>query len=146
MTIEGVSVGVVGLQVSGPGIPADATVGSVSAGVSFTLASGAVANQSVSGVYNFGAGNQYTGGGAISIPSNKCKFFPRFAPGVFQVVWAPGESFQWINTLGKPEYVQIIPDRDRNEWVKVDMTSYPLHICTRPEILQSGSMEDSTAD
>ena len=145
MTIEGVSVGVAGLQVSGPGIPADATVGSVSAGVSFTLASSAVANQSVSGVYNFGAGNQYTGGGAISIPSNKCKFFPRFAPGVFQVVWAPGESFQWINTLGKPEYVQIIPDRDRNEWVKVDMTSYPLHICTRPEILQSGSM-NSTAD
>lgn len=136
-TILGQSVNTVGLAVSGPGIAAGATVGSIVAGTSFTLASG-TANESQSGVYNFGPG-------AISVPSNKVKFFPRSAPGVFQKIWAPGESFQWINTLGKPEYVQIIPDRDRNEWVKAEMTSYPLHICTRPEILQSGTM-DSTAD
>ena len=47
--------------------------------------------------------------------------------------------------LGKPEYVRIIPDRDRNEWVKAEMTSYPLMMCTRPEILQSGTT-DATAD
>ena len=131
--------------VSGPGIPAGATVGSVSPGVSFTLANSAVANQAVSGVYNFGAGNQYTGGGAISIPSNKVKFFPRFAPGVFQKVMAPGESFSGSTPSASRNMCSIIPDRDRNEWVKAEMTSYPLHICTRPEILQSGTM-DSTAD
>lgn len=138
MTILGQAVNTVGLAVTGPGIPSGSTIGSVSAGVSFTLASSVVANESESGVYNFGPG-------AISVPSNKVKFFPRNAPGVFQKIWAPGESFEWINTLGKPEYVRIIPDRDRNEWVKAEMTSYPLHICTRPEILQSGTM-DSTAD
>jgi hypothetical protein len=135
----------VGEQVSGPNIPAGATVGSVSAGVSFTLANSVVASASGSGVFNFGPGNSTTGGGAIAIPTNKAKFFPRFAPGVFEVAWAPGESFEWINTLGKPEYVRIIPDRDRNEWVKAEMTSYPLHICTRPEVLQSATM-DATAD
>ena len=141
----GAVAGLVGDQVSGPGLPAGATVGSVSAGVSFTLANSAVANASVNGVYNFGSGNQYTGGGSIAIPSNKAKFAPRFAPGIFEEIMAPGESFEWINTLGKPEYVRIIPDRDRNEWVKAEMTSYPLHVCTRPEVLASGTM-DSTAD
>lgn len=137
MNILGQAVPTVGLAVTGPGIAAGATVGSVAAGASFTLASG-TANESESGVYNFGPG-------VISVPSNKVKFFPRNAPGVFQKVWAPGESFEWINTLGKPEYVRIIPDRDRNEWVKAEMTSYPLHICTRPEVLQSGTM-DKAAD
>lgn len=142
---SGATTALVGQQVSGPGIPASSTVGSVVAGTSFTLANSQVASLSGSGVFNFGSGNSYTGGGAIAIPANKAKFFPRFAPGVFEVIWAPGESFEWINTLGKPEYVRIIPDRDRNEWVKAEMTSYPLHICTRPEMLYSGSA-DSTAD
>lgn len=136
----------VGAQISGPGIPANATVGtvSVSAGT-VTLANSATASMTGSGVFNLGGGNQYTGGGTIAIPSNKVKFFPRYAPGIFDVAYAPGESFEWINTLGKPEYVRMIPDRDRNEYVKAEMTSYPLHICTRPETLFSGTA-DSTAD
>jgi hypothetical protein len=135
----------IGDSVSGPGIPAGATVGSVSAGVSFTLANSVVANSTVNGVYNFGSGGAFTGGGTISIPSNKCKLFPRYAPGIFQEIMAPGESFEWVNQLGRPEYVRMIFDRDRNEWVKPEMTAYPLHICTRPEILQSGTM-DAAAD
>jgi hypothetical protein len=134
----------VGQQVSGPGLPAGSTVASTVPGTSFTIASG-TANGAFSGVFNFGGGNAATGGGAISIPSNKAKFFPRNAPGIFQCAYAPGESFEWINTLGKPEYVRMIIDKDRNEWVKAEMTSYPLHICTRPETLNSGTM-DATAD
>jgi len=141
----GATAGLVGDQVSGPGIPAGSTVGSVVAGTSFTLASSVQANATItSGVYNFGGGNTYTGGGAIAIPSNKCKFFPRFAPGVFECAWAPAESFEWVNTLGKPEYVRVMPDRDRNEFVRAEMTSYLLHICTRPEILQSATMDAAT--
>jgi hypothetical protein len=138
LNILGVQTSVVGLGVTGPGIPAGSSVLSVVPGVSFTLANSVVANQSTSGVYNFGPG-------AISIPSNKCKFFPRQSAGVFQVAYAPGESAEWVNTMGKPEYVRVIPDRDRNEYAKFEMTSYPLHICTRPEVLNSGTM-DSTAD
>jgi hypothetical protein len=145
-TVLGKEVSVQGMQVSGPGIPAGATIGSVSVGVSFTLASSVVASQSTNGIYNVSAGgNQYTGGGSISIPSNKVKFAPRFAPGIFEKVMAPADSFDWINTLGKPEYVRIIPDTKRNEHVGLEMDSFALHICTRPETLQSGTM-DSTAD
>lgn len=81
----------------------------------------------------------------IAIPTNKCRFFPVGAPGVFRVAYAPGETFEWVNTPGKPFYVLPIIDRDRNSWWKMEVYSYPLHICTRPELLYSGTM-DSTAD
>jgi hypothetical protein len=39
----------------------------------------------------------------------------------------------------------MIFDKDRNEWVRAEMSVYPLHICTRPEVLFTGTM-DSVAD
>ena len=74
----------------------------------------------------------------IAVPHDKVKFFPRGAPGVFQRGLAPGESFEWVNTPGKPMYVIPIMDKDRNSWWKMEVYSYPLHICTRPELLYSG--------
>ena len=38
-------------------------------------------------------------------------------------------------------YVQPIFDRDRNEWWRMEASSYPLHICVRPEVLYSGRLE-----
>lgn len=74
----------------------------------------------------------------IKIPDDKVKFFPLNAPGIFRRALAPGESFEWVNTPGKPMYVVPIIDRDRNEWWKMEVSSYPLHICTRPEVLFNG--------
>ncbi|WP_264960606.1 major capsid protein [Neoasaia chiangmaiensis] len=76
----------------------------------------------------------------IAVPTDKAKFFPVNAPGVFQRALAPGESVEWVNTPGKPMYVIPIFDRDRNFWWRQEVYSYPLHICTRPEILQSGRL------
>ena len=58
---------------------------------------------------------------------------------------APGEAFQWVNTPGKEYYVLPIMDTDRNMWWRMEAYSYPLMICTRPEVLWSGTM-DNTAD
>jgi len=77
-------------------------------------------------------------GSDIAIAADKAKFFFRKAPGVFQVAWAPCEFMPWVNTLGRPFYPIPIFDRDRNSWWKVELYSYPLHICTRPETLYSG--------
>lgn len=74
----------------------------------------------------------------IAIGADKVKFFPVGAPGVFERALAPGETFEWVNTPGKPLYVQPIFDRDRNSFWRQEVYSYPLHICTRPEMLQSG--------
>ncbi|KUR81001.1 major capsid protein [Novosphingobium sp. FSW06-99] len=81
----------------------------------------------------------------IAIPSNKVKFFPKDAPGIFRHVMAPGEAFQWVNTPGKEYYVIPILDWERNMWWRMEAYSYPLFICTRPEVLWSGTA-DSTAD
>lgn len=77
-------------------------------------------------------------GSEIAIASDRVKFFPVNAPGVFRRVMAPGESADWVNTLGRPYYARMIPDLHRNEWVKPEVSSYPLHICTRPAALFSG--------
>lgn len=76
-----------------------------------------------------------TGKEAFGVRSTRCKFFPINAPGVFQQAWAPGESFEVANTLGRPVYSMMIRDRDRDFWVRPEIYSYPLFICTRPEML-----------
>jgi hypothetical protein len=76
----------------------------------------------------------------IAVAPDKVKFFPVGAPGVFERALAPGESFEWVNTPGKPIYVQPIFDRDRNAFWRQEVYSYPLHICTRPEMLQRGKV------
>ncbi len=88
--------------------------------------------------FNYRGSNDNT---TIAVPPDKVKFFPSGAPGVFQRALAPGESVEWVNTLGKPIYVIPIIDRDRNFWWRMEAYSYPLHICTRPEILMSGRMQ-----
>jgi hypothetical protein len=123
-----------GTLVTGPYIPAGTTV--TIAANNATLSSGNFAGPTGNYFFNFGLGS-------IGIPANKAKFFPKGAPGVFQRGLSPSDSIEFANTLGKPEYVNVIPDRDRNEWVKLEMTSYPLHICTRPEVLFTGTMDNA---
>jgi len=43
----------------------------------------------------------------------------------------------FVNTLGQPFYALQVPDLSRNAFVDVEVYSYPLPICTRPEMLQS---------
>lgn len=74
----------------------------------------------------------------IKLNTDKVKFFPVGAPGVFRQAMAPAETFDYVNTPGKEYYVLPIPDRDRNAWWKMEVYSYPLLICTRPEVLYSG--------
>jgi hypothetical protein len=74
----------------------------------------------------------------IGVATTKCKFFLRKAPGVFKVARAPAEFGPWINTPGKKYYVIPIIDRDRQAWWRMEVYSYPLFICTRPETLFSG--------
>jgi len=74
-------------------------------------------------------------GTTIAVATGKAKFFPVNAPGVFKVAYSPAESFDFVNTPGRPVYGQIVRDLHRNQWVRTEQYSYPLHICTRPEML-----------
>ncbi|ENN89977.1 major capsid protein [Bartonella bovis] len=72
---------------------------------------------------------------SIGIKPDECRFFPVNAPGVFQKTFAPGESMEFANTVGKPLYTVLVTDKERNAWVRPEVYSYPLFICTRPEML-----------
>jgi hypothetical protein len=74
----------------------------------------------------------------IAIAPDKVKFIPVGIPGLFQEVTAPAETFDYINTLGLPIYVMVLPDRDRNQFVRLETYSYPMYIATRPDLLFSG--------
>jgi len=74
---------------------------------------------------------------AVSIPTDKVKFFPR-AKGLFKHGLGCAEFGEFVNTPGKERYVINIPDRDRNAWVKTELYTYPLFYCTRPELLLRG--------
>lgn len=74
----------------------------------------------------------------IAIPTDKCKFVPVGIPGLFQEVLAPAETFDFINTPGLPIYVMVMPDRDRNMFVRLETYAYPMYIATRPDLLFRG--------
>jgi len=74
----------------------------------------------------------------VAIGTNECKFFPLGGRGVFQVAYSPMESFGFANTPGRDRYALIVRDTERDMWVKPEVYSYPLHICTRPKMLQRG--------
>jgi hypothetical protein len=72
----------------------------------------------------------------VAVGAGVCKFYPVGGKDIFEVAQSPAETFDFVNTPGKPSYAMLIPDRDRNAWVKPEIYSYPLHICTRPGMLQ----------
>ncbi len=75
----------------------------------------------------------------IAVPANGCVIFPA-SKAVFDQAQAPGESIEWVNTPGKVEYLLPIPDLLRNSYWKMELYSYPLFMCTRPEVLLTGTM------
>lgn len=77
-------------------------------------------------------------GSTVAIGTDKVKFFPRGARGIFEIAYAPAEFMPYVNMRGMERYSMTIPDRDRNAFVKVEAYSYPLPYCTRPEVLFRG--------
>jgi hypothetical protein len=85
--------------------------------------------------------HRYRGGTMteFAIPDNQCRFFPMRTNGeVFQRVMGPAEFDPFINTPGQDLYALTIPDRDRGAWVATELYNYPLYVCLRPEMLQTG--------
>jgi len=72
----------------------------------------------------------------VAIDPTQAKFFPVGAMGVFDVAYTPGEFADTVNQPGRPMYALTIPDRDRGMFADVELYSYPLYICKRPQMLQ----------
>ena len=80
---------------------------------------------------------RYGGNSNIGVPTDKAFFYPQGIEGLFEIYFAPADTFETVNTLGLQLYARMIPDRDRDEWVRLEIESNPLPICTRPQVLRS---------
>lgn len=77
-------------------------------------------------------------GNTAFVGPGECRFFPVGAPGLFKIVYAPGDFFETVNTTGKRMYAkQQMMEFDRG--VKLHVQSNPLPYCTRPMTLWSGT-------
>lgn len=81
----------------------------------------------------------------VAIKPGQVSFFPVKGEDVFKVVYSPAEFSPWINTPGVEKYALSIPDLERQAWQKFELYSYPLFICTRPEMLLTGVTPISTS-
>jgi hypothetical protein len=80
-------------------------------------------------------------GATIAVPTDKVKFFPVDAPGVFTKVLSPADRMEFVGALGQPRYVYPIFDTQRNQWWRMEAYAFPLYMCNRPGVLYSGRYE-----
>jgi hypothetical protein len=78
--------------------------------------------------------------GAVGVPADEFRAFP-VAPGIFEEGLSPGEFLDAVNMPGMRQYPLVIPDKDRNMFVDLELYSYPLYICKRPEALRRGRIK-----
>lgn len=74
----------------------------------------------------------------VAIGATKCKLVVLGVPGLYRRYNGPGETMETVNTIGRPIYSMLVRDLHRQMWVQPEIYSYPLHMCTRPEVLLSG--------
>jgi len=75
-------------------------------------------------------------GSKVSVGTDKCHFFPADAPDAFLSGFSPAEFLPFVNTPGQDVYALVVQDKDRQAWVRPEVYSYPLFMCTRPGMLQ----------
>ncbi|MEL7395414.1 MAG: major capsid protein [Pseudomonadota bacterium] len=77
---------------------------------------------------------------AVAIADAECKFFPQNAREVFEFAMGPDETFNGVNSPGQLLYAERVFEREANPgqstWVDIQTRSFPLFICSRPEVLR----------
>ncbi len=76
----------------------------------------------------------------VAVPNEEAIFFPVGARDVFKKAQAPAEFGPFVNTRGQDTYAINVVDRDRQAWTKGEQYSYPLYICTLPEVLRRATL------
>lgn len=74
----------------------------------------------------------------VAIGATKAKLVVRGVPGLFRRVNSFHDSMEFVNTVGRRYYANLVVDKDRGMWAQPELYAYPLHICTRPEVLLRG--------
>lgn len=81
---------------------------------------------------------RYRGTSAVGVAADKCILYVNGVDGLFEQYASPAEDFQFVNTPGVESYYRVIPDRDRNAYVTLELEANPMFVCTRPQALRKG--------
>lgn len=75
----------------------------------------------------------------VALGAEKVRFVPEgTGNSVFQTLYSPGERFSDVGTLGKEVYSWVIPEAQRDTKVDLEVFTYPLYMCRRPDMLFKG--------
>lgn len=81
---------------------------------------------------------RYRGGSGVAVPTGKALIYVAGIDDMFEEYASPAETLDFVNTPGMRTYYRMIPDRDRNAWIKVELESNPMFVCRRPKALRVG--------
>ena len=79
----------------------------------------------------------YRGGGAIAIDTDKCHIFPLGVPQLFRTIYAPADYIETVNRPGQRLYAKQW-EMPNGKGVNLEFQSNALHYCTRPRVLLRG--------
>lgn len=75
----------------------------------------------------------------VALGAQKVRFIPEGqGNGIFETIYSPGERFEDLGQLGRDLYSHVIPDDKRDSFVDLEVFSYPLFMCRRPDMLLKG--------
>lgn len=77
----------------------------------------------------------YRGSGTVAIGTDKCRFVPVGVPELFQAAFAPANHVDAVNKPGLPFYATSEP-LPHGAGAELKGQTNPLHLCTRPSVLQ----------
>jgi hypothetical protein len=76
-------------------------------------------------------------GSTSFVAADKVIFFPKGVPGLYKQYYAPAD-FVGGQGIGLPRYARQLPPSNDGRAVALEVSSYPLPICTRPKVLMKG--------
>ena len=106
-------------------------------------------NQAAFGAFTYGGvtWHNYRGtddNSTVAVAVDEAHIFPIGGNGVFQHIMAPfDEKMEYVGAPGQNTYALTIRDRDRDFWVRGEIYSFPLFMCSRPEVLRTAVIAGS---
>jgi hypothetical protein len=77
-------------------------------------------------------------GGTAFVHTDKCHMFPIGVPNLYQIHYAPANTFQAVNSFGVPRYVFTSMDSTAQKEIYLHGQMNPLPLVTKPRVLVQG--------
>ena len=76
---------------------------------------------------------RYRGGLGFGVPTDKAYFYPEGVEGLFEIYYAPADTFETVNTVGLPLYARQHLD-EKGRWIDLMTEASILPVNKRPRL------------